>query len=102
MDNRVGAATGDESGKTTRLSTAGRRPLRGLLAASIRAGLQQVLVIPLHDPVRAKTLSSIPRRIGRYRGIGVQELLRIPDLRWLRCSPRIRIALPHQRRESRK
>ena len=46
MGNRVGAATGDEPGKTTRLSTAGRRPLRGLLAASIRAGLQQVLMIP--------------------------------------------------------
>ena len=38
-------------------------------------------VIPLHDPIRAKTLSSILKSIGRHHGIDVQELLRKLDLR---------------------
>ena len=38
-------------------------------------------VIPLHDPVRAKTLSSILKSIARHHGIGVEELLRRLDLR---------------------
>ena len=38
-------------------------------------------VIPLHDPIRAQTLSSILKSIARHHGIGVQELLRKLDLR---------------------
>ena len=38
-------------------------------------------VIPLHDPIRAKTLSSIRKSIGRHHRIDVQELLRKLDLR---------------------
>ena len=38
-------------------------------------------VIPLHDPIRAKTLSSILKSIARHHGMGVQELLRKLDLR---------------------
>ena len=38
-------------------------------------------VIPLHDPIRAKTLSSILKSIGRHHRIDVQELLRKLDLR---------------------
>ena len=38
-------------------------------------------VIPLHDPIRAKTLSSILKSIARHHGIGVEELLRRLDLR---------------------
>ena len=38
-------------------------------------------VIPLHDPIRAKTLSSILKSIARHHGIGVQKLLRKLDLR---------------------
>lgn len=37
-------------------------------------------VIPLHDPIRAKTLSSILKSIARHHGIGVDELLRRLDL----------------------
>ena len=33
-------------------------------------------VIPLHDPIRAKTLSSILKSIARHHGIGAEELLR--------------------------
>ncbi len=33
-------------------------------------------VIPLHDPIRAKTLSSILKSVARHHGIGVEELLR--------------------------
>ena len=33
-------------------------------------------VIPLHDPIRAKTLSSILKSVPRHHGIGVEELLR--------------------------
>ena len=32
--------------------------------------------IPLHDPIRAKTLSSILKSGARHHGIGVEELLR--------------------------
>ncbi len=38
-------------------------------------------VIPLHDPIRAKTLSSILKSVARHQGIGVEELLRKLDLR---------------------
>ncbi len=38
-------------------------------------------VVPLHDPIRAKTLSSILKSIARHHGIGVEELLRTLDLR---------------------
>ena len=38
-------------------------------------------VILLHDPIRAKTLSSILKSIARHHGIGVQDLLRKLDLR---------------------
>ena len=38
-------------------------------------------VIPLHDPIRAKTLSSILKSVARHHGIGVEELLRKLDLR---------------------
>ena len=37
-------------------------------------------VIPPHDPIRAKTLSSILKSVARYHGIGVEELLRKLDL----------------------
>ena len=38
-------------------------------------------VVPLHDPIRAKTLSSILKSIALHHGIGVEELLRKIDLR---------------------
>ena len=37
-------------------------------------------VIPLHDPIRTKTLSSILKSIARHHGIGVPELLRKLEL----------------------
>ena len=37
-------------------------------------------VVPLHDPIRTKTLSSILKSIARHHGIGVPELLRKLDL----------------------
>jgi len=37
-------------------------------------------VIPLHNPIRAKTLSSILKSIARHHGISVQELLQELDL----------------------
>ena len=38
-------------------------------------------VIPLHDPIRTKTLSTILKSVARHHGIGVAELLRRLDLR---------------------
>ena len=38
-------------------------------------------VIPLHDPIKVKTLSSILKRIAQHHGIVVEELLRRLDLR---------------------
>ncbi len=38
-------------------------------------------VIPLHDPIKAKTLSSILKSIARHHGIEVEELVRELDLR---------------------
>ncbi|MCY3702160.1 MAG: type II toxin-antitoxin system HicA family toxin [Rhodospirillales bacterium] len=38
-------------------------------------------VIPMHDPIRAKTLLSILKSVARHHGVGVQELLRRLDLR---------------------
>ena len=37
-------------------------------------------VIPLHDPIRTKTLSSILKSVARHHGMGVPELLRKLDL----------------------
>ncbi len=37
-------------------------------------------VIPLHNPIRAKTLSSILKSVARHHGIDVEELLRRLDL----------------------
>ena len=38
-------------------------------------------VIPLHDPIRTKTLSSILKSVARHHGIGLEELLHRLDLR---------------------
>ena len=38
-------------------------------------------VIPLHDPIRAKTLSGILKSIARHHGVGVDELLNMLELR---------------------
>ena len=37
-------------------------------------------VIPLHDPIGTKTLSSILKSVARHHGMGVPELLRKLDL----------------------
>lgn len=37
-------------------------------------------VIPLHNPIRVKTLSSILRSVARHHGLTVEELLRKLDL----------------------
>ena len=37
-------------------------------------------VIPLHDPIRAKTLSSILKSVARHRAMSVKDLLRELDL----------------------
>ena len=46
-----------------------------------REGGEHHEVIPLHDPIRTKTLSGILKSIARHHGIGVSELLRRLDLR---------------------
>ena len=46
-----------------------------------RTGGEHHEVIPLHDPIKAKTLSSILKSIARHHGIGVEELVRELDLR---------------------
>ena len=46
-----------------------------------RQGGEHHEVIPLHDPIRAKTLSSILKSVARHHGISVEELLRKLDLR---------------------
>ena len=46
-----------------------------------REGGEHHEVIPLHNPIRARTLSSILKSIARHHGIGVQELLKRLDLR---------------------
>ena len=38
------------------------------------------MVIPLHDPIEAKTLSTILKSVTRHQGIDIQELLRKPEL----------------------
>ena len=38
-------------------------------------------VIPLHDPIKAKTLSGILKSVARHHGTSVEELLRELDLR---------------------
>ena len=37
-------------------------------------------VIPMHNPIRAKTLSSILKSIARHHEVNVEELLRELDL----------------------
>lgn len=37
-------------------------------------------VIPMHHPIRTKTLSSILKRIARHHAVSVEELLRELDL----------------------
>ena len=37
-------------------------------------------VIPLHNPIKAKTLSSILKSVSRHHDISVEELLRQLDL----------------------
>ena len=46
-----------------------------------REGGEHHEVIPLHNPIRARTLSSILKSVARHHGIGVPELLRRLDLR---------------------
>lgn len=46
-----------------------------------REGGEHHEVIPLHDPIRTKTLASILKSIARHHGIGVQELLRKLNMR---------------------
>jgi len=46
-----------------------------------REGGEHREVIPLHDPIRTKTLTGILKSIARHHGIGVPELLRKLDLR---------------------
>lgn len=46
-----------------------------------REGGEHHEVIPLHDPIRTKTLSSILKSVARHHGIGVDELLRRLGLR---------------------
>lgn len=38
-------------------------------------------VIPLHDPIRARTLSGILKSVARHHSVGVPELLRRLGLR---------------------
>ncbi len=37
-------------------------------------------VVPLHSPVKAKTLSSILKSVARQHGLSVEELLNLLDL----------------------
>ena len=46
-----------------------------------QAGGEHHEVVPLHDPIRVKTLSSILKSVARHHGMSVQELLRRLDLR---------------------
>ena len=46
-----------------------------------QAGGEHHEVVPLHNPIRARTLSSILKSIARHHGIGVEELLQRLDLR---------------------
>ena len=46
-----------------------------------REGGEQHEVIPLHGPIRAKTLSSILKSLARHHGICVEELLGRLDVR---------------------
>ncbi len=38
-------------------------------------------VVPLHDPIRAKTLSSVLKSIARHHDLTIEELVRKIDLR---------------------
>lgn len=37
-------------------------------------------VVPLHSPIKAKTLSSILKSVGRHHGMSVEELLNLLGL----------------------
>ena len=37
-------------------------------------------VVPLHSPIKAKTLSSILKSVGRHHGMSVEELLQLLGL----------------------
>ena len=37
-------------------------------------------VVPLHNPIKVKTLSSIPKSIARHHGMSAEELLKELDL----------------------
>ena len=45
-----------------------------------RAGGAHHEVIPLHNPIRTKTLSGILKSVARHHGVSVQQLLRQLDL----------------------
>ena len=45
-----------------------------------RAGGAHHVVIPLHNPIRTKTLSGILKSVARHHGVSVQQLLRQLDL----------------------
>ena len=51
------------------------------IQVTTQAGGEHHEVVPLHDPIRTKTLSSILKNVARHHGIGVEELLRRLDLR---------------------
>ena len=46
-----------------------------------RIGGEHHEVIPLHDSIRAKTLSGILKSIARHHGVGVDEPLNMLELR---------------------
>ena len=46
-----------------------------------REGGEHHEVVPLHNPIRARTLASILKSVARRHGIAVPELLRKLDLR---------------------
>ena len=64
-----------------RLGYAKMRPRGSHVRGTTREGGKHHEVIPLHDPIRPKTLSSILKSVARHHGIGVEELLRRLDLR---------------------
>ena len=37
-------------------------------------------VVPLHNPIKAKTLSSILKSVGRHHGMSVEDLLQLLGL----------------------
>ena len=45
-----------------------------------RVGGEHHEVIPLHEPIRAKTLPSIPKSVARHHAMSVRDVLRQLDL----------------------